>query len=107
MQGDELKALRKAAGMTQAELANAIGLTGTYIGLMERGEKPIERRTEQAVQFVSVCVRSHTVMAAAQRCRQAARGDITLDADELLEIADWLDMMSNLPRDWQTDQDAG
>ena len=34
--------------MTQAELAAAIGMTGTSIGLMERGDAPIEQRTELA-----------------------------------------------------------
>lgn len=52
MQGDELKALRKQAGLTQAELAQALGLTQTFIGLMERGEKAIERRTELAVRYL-------------------------------------------------------
>lgn len=52
MQGFELKALRKAAGMTQAELADAIGMTGTSIGLMERGAAAIEKRTELAVRYV-------------------------------------------------------
>ena len=49
MQGNELKALRKEAGLTQGELATAIGMTGTSIGLMERGAANIEPRTELAV----------------------------------------------------------
>lgn len=52
MQGDELKALRQKAKMTQAEFAEAMGLTGTFIGLMERGEKPIEKRTELAARWI-------------------------------------------------------
>lgn len=52
MQGEDLKALRKGAGMTQAELAEAIGMTGTSIGLMERGAAPIEKRTELAVRYI-------------------------------------------------------
>lgn len=51
MQGDELRAIRKAAGKTQGELAAAIGMTGTSVGLMERGAAPIERRTELAVRW--------------------------------------------------------
>lgn len=51
MQGDELRALRKSAGMTQAEMAEAIGMTATSIGLMERGA-PIEKRTALAVRYV-------------------------------------------------------
>lgn len=52
MQGTELKALRKQAGMTQAEVAEALGMTQTYVGLMERGEAPIEKRTERMIQEI-------------------------------------------------------
>jgi transcriptional regulator with XRE-family HTH domain len=54
MQGDELKALRKRAGLTQAELGDALDLTGAYVGEMERGEKKIERRTEMAVKYLAL-----------------------------------------------------
>lgn len=53
MQGEELKALRKRIGMTQAEFAAALGLTGTFIGMMERGEKAIEKRTELAACWIA------------------------------------------------------
>lgn len=49
MQGEELKAIRQELGWTQGVLANRLGLTSTFIGLMERNEKPIETRTELAV----------------------------------------------------------
>lgn len=52
MQGDELKALRKQIGLTQSEMAQALGLTQTFIGMMERGEKAIERRTELAARYL-------------------------------------------------------
>lgn len=55
MQPSDLRALRKSAKMTQAELGEAIGLTQGYIGEMERGEKPIEKRTAIAV----LCVVEH------------------------------------------------
>lgn len=45
MQGTDLKALRKRAGMTQAEFGEALGITGAYVGEMERGEKTIDART--------------------------------------------------------------
>jgi len=38
--------------MSQAELAEAIGMSRVTIGLMERGEAPIEKRTELAVRYV-------------------------------------------------------
>lgn len=53
MQADELKAIRKAMGMTQGAFAAALGLTGTFIGLMERGERPIERRTAFAARYLA------------------------------------------------------
>lgn len=52
MQGEELKAIRKAIGMSQGQFAEALGLTGTFIGLMERGVKPIEKRTALAVLYL-------------------------------------------------------
>lgn len=52
MQGEELKALRKASGRTQGELAEAIGLTSTYVGMMERGVAPIEPRTAAATRYL-------------------------------------------------------
>jgi len=52
MQGSELKAAREQAGMTQGQFADALGLSGTFIGLMERGEKAIELRTELAVRYL-------------------------------------------------------
>lgn len=45
MQGEELKRLRKGAGMTQAEFGEALGLSGPFVGEMERDEKPIEFKT--------------------------------------------------------------
>tara|TARA_B100000678_G_C18031651_1_gene430970 strand:- start:234 stop:416 length:183 start_codon:yes stop_codon:yes gene_type:complete len=53
MQADQIKAQRKAAGMTQAELGEAIGLSRVTIGLMERGQAPIEKRTWLAVLYVT------------------------------------------------------
>ncbi|SMF70471.1 helix-turn-helix domain-containing protein [Allosphingosinicella indica] len=52
MQGDELRQLRKAAGLTQGELAKRLGLTETFIGMMERGAKPIELRTQLAARQI-------------------------------------------------------
>lgn len=52
MQPDELRALRKQMNLTQEELGNALGLSKVFIGLMERGAKGIERRTELAVLYL-------------------------------------------------------
>lgn len=49
MQGNELRGIRKKIGYTQEQLAGAIGMTATSIGLMERGAAPIESRTAWAV----------------------------------------------------------
>jgi len=48
MQGQELRNVRRQLGWTQAQLAGALGLTETYVGLMERGVHAIEKRTELA-----------------------------------------------------------
>ena len=39
--GTRLKSVRKQLGMTQAELGKAIGVSGLYIGLMERGGQAV------------------------------------------------------------------
>lgn len=52
MQPNDLKAARKAMGLTQADLAGLLGLTPQFIGMMERGEKAIEPRTVLAVRYL-------------------------------------------------------
>lgn len=54
MHADELKAIRKAAGLSQAALGDAIGMARETIGAMERGMAPIETRTELAVRYVTM-----------------------------------------------------
>lgn len=54
MQGSELKAIRKGLGLSQAALAQELGLTAVFIGMMERGERAIERRTELAVRYLEL-----------------------------------------------------
>ena len=49
MRDDELREVRRAAGWTQARMAEALGLSSNYYALLERGEKPIERRIEQLI----------------------------------------------------------
>ena len=49
MQGQELRSLRKAMGMTQGQLAAALAFSQGFIGEMERGEKAIEPRTVLAL----------------------------------------------------------
>ncbi|KKW93974.1 helix-turn-helix domain-containing protein [Sphingobium chungbukense] len=46
--GPDLKKIRSALGLNQQSMADALGLTATFIGLMERGERPIEARTARA-----------------------------------------------------------
>ncbi len=41
MQPDDLKALRKRAGLSQDQLADEIGVSRVLVGLMERGQSPI------------------------------------------------------------------
>ncbi|WP_066600119.1 helix-turn-helix transcriptional regulator [Sphingobium cupriresistens] len=58
MQGEELKAARKRLGWTQGRMAAELDLSPTFIGLMERGEKAIERRTELAVKALEYIAES-------------------------------------------------
>lgn len=50
--GPQLRAMRKTAGLSMADLGAKVGLSGPFIGEMERGEKGIELRTELAVRYV-------------------------------------------------------
>lgn len=52
MQGHELKALRKAMDLRQIALAEALGITPQFVGMMERGEKAIEPRTALSVLYL-------------------------------------------------------
>jgi DNA-binding XRE family transcriptional regulator len=52
MQPELLKAMRDHAGMSQGDLANAIGMSRGTISDMENGKAPIELRTELAVRYV-------------------------------------------------------
>ena len=46
LQAEELKTIRIKAAWTQSQMAKALGVTPNYLAMMERGEKPIEPRTE-------------------------------------------------------------
>ncbi|OJU22718.1 MAG: hypothetical protein BGN95_03890 [Sphingomonas sp. 66-10] len=52
MQGNDLRALRKSAKLTQGALADAIGMSRKTVNEMELDKAPIEKRTELAVRYV-------------------------------------------------------
>lgn len=52
MQGSEMKELRRSVGLSQAGLAERIGMARETIGQMERDQAPIEMRTALAVRWV-------------------------------------------------------
>lgn len=58
MRGEELRSLRKGLGWTLAKLAEQLGMSETYVGQMERDQKPIERRTELAARYLALTVDS-------------------------------------------------
>ena len=49
MDGKEVKAIRKNAGLTQKEFAAEIGVSGKLIEMMEQGLKPCSTRTELTI----------------------------------------------------------
>jgi DNA-binding XRE family transcriptional regulator len=53
MKGDEARDIRRQAGMSQADFAQAIGLSRETVGRMERGSEDIDRRTELAMRYVA------------------------------------------------------
>jgi transcriptional regulator with XRE-family HTH domain len=52
MQADDLKGARKALGMSQEAMADAIGVSRVLLGQMERDQAPIEKRTAVAASGV-------------------------------------------------------
>lgn len=54
MQPEELKALRASVGLTQQQLADALGMSRKMIVEMEGGKSPIERRTELAARYIAL-----------------------------------------------------
>jgi transcriptional regulator with XRE-family HTH domain len=100
MQADELRDLRRAAGFTQSELADAIGMSTRMVNKMEAGEAAIERRTEMAVHYVATLANSHTMFALALKMERAARGEASLDPEDMEDAATWLKAAASLPRDW-------
>lgn len=49
MNGTDMRNIRNTYGMTQTELANAIGVTVGTISRIERGRQQISKRTEHAL----------------------------------------------------------
>ena len=49
---EELKRARKRLGMTQEELATALGMRQTSVARMEIGYQPIMRTTELSVKYL-------------------------------------------------------
>ncbi len=89
MTGLELRSVRLALGMTQLALANALGLTRQYVGMLERDEKAI----------------SKCISIAAYSLRPAVSDTVTTDSNpnfrkiELALIANGL----KFERDYQSD----
>ena len=54
MSGSELRRLRERLTMTQAKLADALGMQKNSVARMEREERPIVKTTELAVRYLFV-----------------------------------------------------
>ncbi len=57
MTGAELKEARERLGMTQAAMAEALGMQRNSVARMERGEQRIMRTTELAVKYLLLTMR--------------------------------------------------
>jgi len=57
MTGAELRRARERLGLTQSELAEAIGMRKNSIARMERRERPVMKHTELAVKFLLLTMR--------------------------------------------------
>jgi len=54
MTGEQLRQARKRLGMTQSELAEAIGMQKNSIAMIERGLRPVMKTTELSVRYLLV-----------------------------------------------------
>jgi DNA-binding XRE family transcriptional regulator len=54
MTGEQLRQARKRLGMTQSELAEAIGMQKNSIAMIERGLRPVMKTTELSVKYLLV-----------------------------------------------------
>jgi transcriptional regulator with XRE-family HTH domain len=54
MTGEQLRQARKRLGMTQTELAEAIGMQKNSVAMIERGLRPVMKTTELAVRYLLV-----------------------------------------------------
>ena len=52
MTGAELRRTRGKLGMTQTELAEAIGMKKNSVAMIERGLRPVMKTTELAVKYL-------------------------------------------------------
>lgn len=54
MTGSQLQEARRKLGLTQRELGDELRLSRVMVGLMERGEREVERRTELAMRYLLI-----------------------------------------------------
>jgi transcriptional regulator with XRE-family HTH domain len=71
MTGEELRKLRKVQGLSQAGLADAVGVTTNAIALAERGERGIG---EPLARLVKMLVKVHSGELVANRRSTKRRG---------------------------------
>jgi len=50
---ERFKALRKLSGLNQDQMGDLLGVSGKYVGMIERGEKPIEEQSSLGLLFRS------------------------------------------------------
>ena len=99
MGGNEVRQLRRKAGLSQAELGGLIGISRETVGRIERGAEPIERRTELAVRYVAErrlpehgSLTTVHQQVAGVLDEAAVRGRVSLESTRLLRAAsaDWI-----------------
>jgi len=81
MQPDVLKAIRKAIGWTQEQMAVQLGLSRVTVGLMERGSEPITARTARAVERIAYFGQMRTELAQQLADLESGKVKLTTRAD--------------------------
>ena len=108
--GARLRRLRRERGLTQAEAAEALGLSASYLNLLERNQRPVTARVLLALaDAFDVDVRTFASESDRQLVAdlQEAAADPVLSGLELdrMELSEFADAQPRAGHDGQTDRE--
>lgn len=100
MQGDLLRDFRKGLRMTQVDMGKVLGLTSVYVGMMERGDKPVDKRTEIVVRSLVAFRNAHTIVQEIREKIRFIKSNSEHDDVLFLEgLAQQIEQLAYIPED--------